>query len=64
MSNARALFDAVIERFKCAINLLSIFADIVHRPQFETGIVKLQRNEIANLWRDESIAVASVLLED
>ena len=51
VSDCRTLFDSVIENFPDTTNRLTSTADIVERPSFESGIVKLQRNSIPFLSR-------------
>ncbi len=43
VSDARALFDAVTEKFPGTANRLSSFADIIHNLVFDNTILKLQR---------------------
>ena len=64
VSDARALFDAVIQKYSDTTNRLSSSAGIVHSPDFENAVVKIQRNNSSALSREESVSVSSLLIEE
>ena len=63
VSDARILFDAVIDNFPCTINRLSPYATIVHDPTFESAVLKIQRGNIGGLSVDEKLAVSSLSIQ-
>lgn len=64
VSDACALFDAVIRKYPDTTNRLSSYADIVQCPNFESAIVKTQRNNSGALSPEEAIHVDLLLQEE
>ena len=60
MSDVRAVFDAVMDKFPETSCRLTSSAEIVHSPLFEGAIVKLQRGTFGALSREEQ-SIASFL---
>ncbi len=63
VSDTCALFDAVIQKYSDTANRLSSSADIIRSPNFESVLVKIQRNNASALSREKSVSVSSLLLE-
>ena len=57
LADVRALFDHVIDSFPTATPRLQPDANIVHSPDFESGLVKLQLGNNNALSRSERIAL-------
>lgn len=64
IGDARALFDAVMEKFPESTRRLSSSASIVHSTFFESAIVKIQRDNAATLSREESCTVSKLWVQD
>ena len=63
VSDCRTFFDAVIEIFPETTCRLTSTAGIVACPIFESGIVKLQRNNVGLLAREETEALSGIVIE-
>ena len=57
LSDVRAIFDMAIESFPCTEQYLSANAEIVHSPDFESGIVKIIDENAEDLTELEKGAV-------
>lgn len=57
VAEALLLFDAIIEKYPAAKFRLAPNADIFRDPHFESGIAKIQNNEVDFLTRAEKSAV-------
>lgn len=64
VSDARALFDAVIQKYPDTTSRLASSAKIVHCPNFESGIVKIQRKNCSALSREEKLSTKSLLVSE
>ena len=53
LSDARALFDCVIEEFPSVSNRFSATAPIIYNPEVETGIQKILDGEISGMSEGE-----------
>lgn len=56
VSDARALFDAVIDKYPDAVHRLGSSPAIVHSPEFESSLIKIQRDNTGRPSRKESRA--------
>ena len=63
INDARALFDAMIEKYPNTNNSLSTCAPIVHSRNFEKAIANIQRENANVLTRDEKKTVTNLLLQ-
>jgi len=57
LSDARALFDAIIEKYPTMKDYLAPTSNIVHTPDFENAVVKILNNELSGLTRAEEKSV-------
>ena len=64
VSDAQALFDAVIEKYPDTAERLTSSAEIVHCPNFESALVKIQRGNISALSREEKFCVYDLLIHE
>ena len=63
LAGVRALFDAVMEDYSKSDHSLSINAKVVHNPEFESGIVKILNNHVADLTATEMDSVQCLKME-
>jgi len=61
MAEAQALFDAIVEKYPSMDKYLKQTSDIVHSPNFESGIVKILNKEIRGLTVVEERSVMCFL---
>jgi len=61
LADARALFDAVLEKFPVMTQYLAPAADIVNNPNFENAIVKVLNDDIWSMNRTEEKVVECFL---
>ena len=64
MSEVRAIFDALLARYPEMNGYISKLGKIVHSPNFETGLVKLQDDEWEDLSTQEGLLMRPFLLEN
>ena len=64
VSEVRILFDAVIENYSGTATRLFSSAEIVHSPEFESAVVKLQQGNTLALSREEEISITRLLIEN
>lgn len=62
LSQVRALFDGVLSEFKVMNHYIKADSDILHSPDFENAIVKLQRDQVHALTEDETKSVECLLV--
>ena len=63
LSDVRAVFDALMDEYPNLSDRLKWNANIVHRPEFESALVKLQRGNYSSLSREEKNAADLLLLK-
>lgn len=54
----KVFFDAVIEKYPESTDCLSASAGIIHCPNFESALVKIQRGEVSALSLEEKFEVS------
>ena len=64
MSEVRAIFDAMLSKYPEMERHISEAGNIVHSPNFETGLVKLQNEEWEDLSTQEGLLMRRFLLEN
>lgn len=60
----RTLFDGMMLAFPNTVNRLWPNADIVHYPEFESAIVKVQNQKLGELSDSEKNSIVALLLVD
>ncbi len=63
-AEVRALFDGVTTAYPRTRNRLPPNSSIIHNPDFETGVVKLQENRFKELTTAESTALSGLRISN